>query len=85
MAKKLFGKTHFQQMWLLGKAIVRTPIDFLKDAAAGHLPPQSGNQFQYHPHHTPFPTKRPFSNNSIGPPLPLAMRVIMILSTNFGL
>ena len=85
MARKLFGKPHFQQMWLLGKAIVRTPIDFLKDAAAGHLPPQSGNQFQCHSHYTLLPTKHPLSNYSIGPPLPLAMRVIMILFTNFGL
>ena len=59
--------------WLLEKGHRRTS------------PPRSGNRFQCHPHHTPLTTKRPLNNNNIGPPLPLAMRVIMIFSTNFGL
>ena len=33
--------------------------------------PEVRNQFQYHSHHTPLPTKHPLNNYNIGPPLPL--------------
>ena len=39
MAKKLFGKPHLRQVWLLGKGIAPTPGDFLRDTALKHLPP----------------------------------------------
>ena len=44
----------------------------------------SGNQFQCYSHHTPLPTIHPLSDNNIGPPFPLAIRVIMIFPLILG-
>ena len=41
------------------------------------ISPEVRNQFQCHFHHTPLPTKHPFSSNNIGPLMPLATIVII--------
>ena len=46
--------------------------------------PWSGNQFQFHSHHTPLPTKHPLSDNNIEPPFPLAIRIILIFPLILG-
>ena len=38
----------------------------------------SGNQFQDHSHHVPLPPNHPLTINDIGPPIALAMEVIIV-------
>ena len=44
----------------------------------------SGNQFQGHSHLTPLPPKHPITINSIGPPIVLTLKAIIIPSLTLG-
>ena len=52
------------------------PGSALGSIAAEHIY-WSGNQFRGHSHHVPLPPNHPFTINDIGPPVALAMEVII--------
>ena len=49
----------------------------LGNTAAEHIY-SSGNRFQGHYHHVPLPPNHPLTINDIGPPIALAMEVIIV-------
>ena len=57
-------------------------IPFILGNALGSIAAEhiywSGNPFQGHSHHTPFPLKHPLTINNIGTPLALTMEVIIV-------
>ena len=77
VAGKLLGASHLLCAWVLGKALSWMLGDSLANSTAEHHPflevGTSSNAT-----HTTLPTKHPLSDNNIGPPFPLALRVIMI-------
>jgi len=74
---KLPSTSHLLCAWVLKKALLWMLGDSLANSAAEHHPflevGTSSNAT-----HTILPTKHPFSENNIGPPFPLTLRVIMI-------
>ena len=75
LLRKLFPSNKERMMFKY--TIPCIPSSALGSIAAEHIY-WSRNQFQGHSHHVPLPPNHPFTINDIGPPIALAMEVIIV-------
>ena len=76
-SQEVARRVHLLCAWVLGKALSWMLGDSSENPATEHHPFVEV-ETNSNATHTTLPTKHPLSDNSIGPPFPLALRVIMI-------